>query len=190
MKTYKFNLKFIRAICFVTLCAVLFVNVQHFFLYEHNSHPTTISLRYLYKLPKNSIDVFGIGPSSFYHSFSPMELYGKYGWSVWSCGTSNQNLISTYYILNEVLKRQTPKVVVMEAPGLFYNTNEPKIREIIDWLHFSRNKLDFIEENAENPEADPFDSMVLPILKFHTRWKEINRDDLIPFDKNYLPETT
>ena len=69
-------------------------------------------------------------------------------------GVSRQYLVDTYDYLNKVLEYQSPKVVLLEANAIYRNI---KINNIIT-------------TKSQN---------MLPILKYHDRWKKMNGRDFI-----------
>lgn len=64
---------------------------------------------------KNSIDVLVLGDSESYTSISPMQLYKEHGISSYVLGQPGQKIQATYYMLKTALKKQSPKVVLLET---------------------------------------------------------------------------
>ena len=102
---------------------------------------------------KNTIDVLVIGDSESFTSISPLPIWKKYGFTMYNGGVSRQYLVDTYDYLNKVLEYQSPKVVLLEANAIYRNI---KINNIIT-------------TKSQN---------MLPILKYHDRWKKMNGRDL------------
>ena len=103
---------------------------------------------------KNTIDVLVIGDSESFTSISPLPIWKKYGFTMYNGGVSRQYLVDTYDYLNKVLEYQSPKVVLLEANAIYRNI---KINNIIT-------------TKSQN---------MLPILKYHDRWKKMNGRDFI-----------
>ena len=101
---------------------------------------------------KNTIDVLVIGDSESFTSISPLQIWKKYGFTMYNGGVSKQYLVDTYDYLNKVLEYQSPKVVLLEANAIYRNM---KLNNIIS-------------TKSQN---------ILPILQYHDRWKNLNSRD-------------
>ncbi|MEA4971958.1 hypothetical protein SDC9_59500 [bioreactor metagenome] len=67
-----------------------------------------------YEQPENSIDMVFIGSSHSYCTFDPQNFDSVMGTSSWQMGTPLQHYDTSLYVLKEVLKTQTPKLVVLD----------------------------------------------------------------------------
>mgnify|MGYP004536350165 CR=1 FL=1 len=101
---------------------------------------------------KNTIDVLVIGDSESFTSISPLQIWKKYGFTMYNGGVSKQYLVDTYDYLNKVLEYQSPKVVLLEANAIYRNM---KLNNIMS-------------TKSQN---------ILPILQYHDRWKNLNSRD-------------
>lgn len=102
---------------------------------------------------ENSIDILIFGDSESYFAFSPMAMYDEYGFTSYVCGTSGQPLYYTKSLLDRTLKSQKPKIIIMETNAIF--------RTFL--------ASDFMLEKLGD---------ILPIFKYHDRWKNLKIDDL------------
>lgn len=68
---------------------------------------------------KGSIDVLAIGNSDLFSGFNPLQLWHEKGITSYAAGASMQNMSSTYYMLEEILKYQKPKVLILELDNFF-----------------------------------------------------------------------
>lgn len=71
-----------------------------------------------YTLPSDSVDVLFAGSSHVYCSYIPQLMYDEYGICSAILSTSSQSMQSTYWMLEEALKKQKPKVVVIDIASL------------------------------------------------------------------------
>lgn len=94
----------------------------------------------------NSIDVLFLGDSECYSTFIPLEIWRKHGITSYVCGTSDQVLSYSYELLTKSMKRQNPKIVVLETNTLF--------REVTSTKAFL-NKAEGL----------------FSVFKYHDRWK-------------------
>lgn len=126
----------------------------------------------------NSLDVIAVGASASISGFSPMEAYKDYGFSSFSAGVGFGIAPDSYYLLlQEMLKKQQPSVVLIEAERVFYWPVETGIRVISDAVGFSAEKARLLSELPEGYLTDSYLSYFFPILKYHTRYKDITKDD-------------
>ena len=91
------------------------------------------------KEKKNSIDVITVGDSLSYSSISPMELWENYGITSFVCGQSGQNIQEMYYMLKNVFKTQSPKLVILETNVFFKEqsiTTETK-QTVEEWAKYN-----------------------------------------------------
>lgn len=68
---------------------------------------------------KGSIDVLTIGNSDLFSGINPLQLWNEKGITSYAAGVSMQNMCSVYYMLDEILKYQKPKVVILELDNFF-----------------------------------------------------------------------
>jgi hypothetical protein len=94
--------------------------------------------------PENSLDVLFLGDSESCDVYSPVQLYGEQGFTSYNTGSRAQRITDAYAILQEELKRQNPKVIVLEVNTLFtkntlFNTSdeaEMVMEEILPITHY------------------------------------------------------
>lgn len=67
-----------------------------------------------YELPENSLDMVFIGSSHSYCTFDPENFDSTMGTNSWQMGTPLQHYDTSLYVLKEVLKTQSPKLVVLD----------------------------------------------------------------------------
>ena len=132
-----------------------------------------------YKSPKNHEVIF-LGDCEVYANFNPMVLYDEYGISSWVRGSSQQMIWQSYYVLEETLKYEIPKAVVLNVNSLRYDKTSDKRSEaynrlLIDRMRWSKTKVDLINESML--EEETFISYVLPILRYHSRYDELSKED-------------
>ena len=130
-------------------------------------------------------DVIFIGDCEVYEGFVPATLFEEYGITSFVRGSSQQTVWQSYHILEETLKRETPKAVVFNVLALHYGKTPSESisrmsREDMEW---SKQKIDAIR--ASMTEEESFLSYFLPILRYHSRWSELDSNDFKhAFDKH------
>ena len=111
--------------------------------------------RYLLHLlsePEEMVDVAILGDSESYTLVSTYQLWKEAGIASYIGGQSGQWIGESYFSLKKILKRQAPKVLILE-------TNE----------FFSRGDASVIKDAAKS--AQEFARQMFPILKYHRFWK-------------------
>ena len=100
----------------------------------------------------NTIDVIMYGDSESFASTMPMRIWEKYGYTFYVCGTSGQSMPDTCKIAYDTLKKQSPKIVILEADNIFNSVGitVPIARVINE---------------------------ILPITEYHNRWKTLAKND-------------
>ena len=122
-------------------------------------------------------DVIFIGDCEVYSNFSPMELYRQQGITAYVRGNSQQLIWQSYYILEETLRYETPKVIVWNVNAMRYSEpiSEAYNRLALDKMRWSDAKVNMIL--ASMMEEEDFLSYVFPILRYHSRFDKLTSED-------------
>lgn len=102
--------QFIRLTVFLVILALLF----HFMTLVYGRDETRLVLDFKTK-PENTLDFIEVGSSNVYRYFSPMEGWEKYGISGYAYGVASTEAPDVIWLVKDVLKRQKPKVLALEA---------------------------------------------------------------------------
>lgn len=122
-------------------------------------------------------EVVMIGDCEIYENISPITLWREFGMTSFLRGSAQQLTWQSYYLLEDTLRHETPKVVVFNVLALKYNKpqSEAYNRMSIDGMRWSMSKVRNIFASMTGEEK--FIEYVFPILRYHARWSELNRDD-------------
>ena len=122
-------------------------------------------------------DVVFIGDCEVYECFTPPTLWQEYGITSYVRGSAQQLIWQSYYLLEETLKRETPKAVVFNVLSIKYGEpqNEAYNRMTLDGMEWSASKIGAIQ--ASMTEEEDFLSYVFPLLRFHSRWSKLTDED-------------
>ena len=133
-----------------------------------------------YDMKKDTVDVLFLGSSHSYCGFSPQEFYDRCGIRSYNLGSSRQSTWLSYYWLREALKTQTPQAVVMDVYYTRVSSgDEPSVQKALSYMKWSPNKVEAVQTAVkEFPELN-FKSFLLPNIRFHDRWKELDRADFV-----------
>lgn len=165
----------IGSVCFLLILILLF---QELTFVTRNKNEANLIYPY-FSEEKNTLDVVFVGSSHVMCGIYPMELYNDLGIASYDFTSSALVFPQEYYQVVEALKTQTPKVLVLDVSGAAYGNQKVGTAEYVhvqlDNMKWSLNKIKAIEDLIEEP-GDRLE-YYFPIVKFHTRWKEIKSDD-------------
>lgn len=130
-----------------------------------------------YYAEEKNHDVIFIGDCEVYENFSPPVLWEKYGINSYIRGSAQQLVWQSYYLLQETLKYEKPKVVVFNVLTMKYNTpqSEAYNRMTLDGMKFSVSKIKSI--CASMTEEENMIEYLFPILRYHSRITDLQKDD-------------
>lgn len=126
---------------------------------------------------KHPHDVLFVGDCEVYECFTPPTLWEEYGLTSYIRGSAQQLPWQSYYLLEEMLQKETPEAVVFNVYALKYGEpqNEAYNRMTLDGMHWSASKLRAIQ--ASMMEEESAVSYLFPLLRFHSRWDELSAED-------------
>ena len=167
------------AVIFVILTALL-LDASQALLVPHDraANPEAFLLSDYFEADVAHDEVVFLGDCEVYEAFSPAVLWEEHGISSRVCGTPQQLMWHSYAILEEVLKRSDPKVVVLGVYGLIYDEpqSEAYNRMVFDHLPASRTKWQVLGDAMT--EGESLASYLLPLLRYHDRWSELSLRDV------------
>jgi len=172
-----------KIIGFVIIFSLVFFYTSGVFLPKSRGKFSYLSkTETFYDQPENSIDLLFFSDSTFRHGISPLTMWQESGITGYVRATSRQDPMIAYSYLLESLKTQQPKLVVLDSSSLFSNydidVREPTYREAVDYMRFSMAKIQLVMEILSESETQTLSSYIFPLLRYHSRWKEIELEDL------------
>jgi len=169
--------KIIRRSALVIVCIVAFFLLQHLVMPKYMDDILEGSFIEEYYSETTNHDVLFVGDCELYDNFSPITLWENYGITSYIRGSAQQLIWQSYYLLEDTLRKETPKVVVFNVLSLKYN--EPQREEYnrmsIDGMQWSKAKIDNI--NASMTEGENFLDYVFPFLRYHSRITQLTKSD-------------
>lgn len=170
--------KTILACIAILLCTVILLGfLQTLLMPKYMSASREGALIGEYYEEEGAHDVLFIGDCEVYESFTPATLWEEYGITSYIRGSAQQLIWHSYYLLEEMLERETPRAVVYNVYAMKYGTpqDEAYNRMTLDAMHWSSSKTEAIM--ASMTEEESFLSYVFPILRFHSRWSQLTDED-------------
>lgn len=133
-------------------------------------------------------DVLFLGDCEVYENFSPVTLWQEYGIPSYIRGSPQQTVWQSYYLLEDTLRYETPKVVVYNVLAMKYDTPEstgnPTRREAynritLDTMGWSLSKWKAIQASLTEEEKQWEGALtyLFPILRYHGRWNQLTEED-------------
>lgn len=122
-------------------------------------------------------DVIFVGDCEVYENFSPKVLWEEYGINSFIRGSAQQLIWQSYYLLEDTLRYEKPDVVVFNILSMMYDEPQKEAynRMTIDGMKWSSSKVKAIQ--ASMTEREEFLDYVFPILRYHSRWSELENTD-------------
>lgn len=133
------------------------------------------ALNGLYRLDKNTVDVVFYGSSHVYAGINTVELWDTYGISGYDLAGTMQTLWNSYYNMEETLKYQSPKAMVVDVYGALieeeYYTSTNVIKNVSS-MRFSINKIRNVWSSVPH---DEFLSYLLSYPLIHDSYRSIDK---------------
>lgn len=141
----------------------------------------------LYELEDNSIDVLVLGSSHAFEDINTGTLWDEHGIAAYILAGSYQQLWYTYYYLNEALKTQKPRLIVLEAYMTTFEGDYYSVGTVVNTygLRWSKDKLDAIRVSTPRDEWGEY---ILGYIQYHTRYTDLSRADFLKNQGNPLYE--
>ena len=128
-------------------------------------------------------DVIFLGDCEVFSNISPVTLWQDYGITSYIRGSAQQLIWQSYYLLEETLTYEKPEVVVFNVLAMKYDEpqNEAYNRMTLDGMKWSMSKINGIK--ASMTEDEKIVEYLFPILRYHSRWDDLKKEDLKYFFK-------
>ena len=135
-----------------------------------------------------------VGTSTVIASISNQELYERYGIASVSVGEPEQPLVLSKYTIDEVLRHQHPRAVVLDSRALFYEeeilrnkiqTNEETVvHSSLDPIRSWRIRKEALDQIRNQYKKLDYKDYFFDWYRYHSRWKELSEAD---FQEVYDP---
>ena len=170
--------KIISIILSTLLFCAAFFAVQNLLLPKSMSKPFEGALTAEYYADSHRNDLVIIGDCEVYENISPIALWQEHGVPSYIRGNAQQLMWHSLAMLEDTLRHETPKVVLLSVLCLMYGEpqKEEYNRMVFDGMRLSLPKWQGVRSSVL-PKEEPL-SYVFPLLRFHDRWNELTREDL------------
>ena len=176
----------IKVIVLISLIAGAWVTLTPYFRIDRNKDGD-----YMRNLPENTIDVLALGSSHMQYAFNPGVFYAETGKYSYVFGSVCQPFSESYYLLKEVLKTQTPEVVLIDvftllpqsqvcyADGTYYIAMD---------MMSGENRIDAAQGIPETVDEETALGYKMDLYMNHGNWKTMDLNQTEEILKNGQPE--
>ncbi|MCR5686783.1 MAG: hypothetical protein K6G58_01960 [Lachnospiraceae bacterium] len=124
-------------------------------------------------------DVLFAGSSIVYSAVDPQILWEHNGISSFVRGNASQTMWITYYMIEDALFDHKSDLVCIDTTFIKYDDDfveEPSTRKSLDGMRLFPSKINcaFASMGEDEKLAD----YIVPLFRFHSRWKELTWDDI------------
>lgn len=172
--------KFKKILLFIFTFLMIFFVFQRILLRKDGNYFKEKMFR---NLKKNSIDLLLIGSSHNNNGFVPKVFDETLGLNSYNYGKTGARIEQVEFLLKEALKKQEPKILVIEGFSFTPIANKDKKRLYhwaFDAFPLSINKINAIKKTTNKNQLNK----LFPILEYHERWRNLQLKDFELF-KNY-----
>ena len=194
MKRVKMLLGFwLRLIVFtlilcVTLCYTVYVLTPK---HDYGICPITN----FYRQPENTVDVLVLGTSCAYAGVNTNLLFEEYGIAAYNLCTAEQPYWISYHYLEEALKTQHPKLILLDAKASIYQDDYSKRGRTILATYGIRDFRTRMKAIASCVAEEDFAGFALAFPELHSYYSKVAPDNFIyppdnggrgPYWKGYI----
>ena len=168
----------LRAVCFTALTVLVLMYAIFVFTPKHDYG--ICSMITLYSQPEDSIDVLAVGTSLAYAGINTNVLWEEYGIASYNLCSAEQPFWVSYYTIQEALKTQHPKVILLDAkPAIYTRDYSKRGRTILSTfgIRGMENRVGAILACVENTQ----DAMgyILGLPEVHSNYTKLEANDFV-----------
>lgn len=182
-----------KSVLFLLIGVMLFAVVQEVFRAK-NSDLVIEQMGGLEAIEDNTVDALFLGASTVAYGISPMRIYASTGITSYNLGMGMEPYDVSYYYLKWAFQTQEPKVVLLDADGIFgnysgeyrsendenrgiYSANSARVA-LLDMLPIGTVKFELVNNLMKIPswKYDRIETL-FPMIRYHSRWNELERRD-------------
>ena len=171
-----------RALIFMIVFVLIFIFLSRVFAVTSSSSEDGMESRITTAYrgeARNSLDVIFTGNSDVYRGISPVDLYDKTGITSAVSGRPNNSPEMIVTDVKDILRYQTPEVIVLETDCLFSGKNPSFTKKRTDAPPASPvAKLRSVIKEADSAIISGI-NFYFPLIKYHDRWKKLKLSNFI-----------
>lgn len=178
MNKDSFLVKAIKSCLFLVAGCLIYNAASKVLIIPYEQHYQFI--KGFYEEPYDSIDATYIGASGVYTSWVAPVAWEKYGIKVFPYSTGAQPAAASPYLIDEIHKTQPSSLIVFAINSLYIGPPAiERIHQLADNMPLSITKIKMLWELCDICGIEFMDRLefYFPIIRFHTRWNALVRDD-------------
>ena len=171
----------VKVILFVLILAIIVSNISKMLLYrDRETDNSSFQVINFYKEKNNDLDAVFVGSSCCFSFYSPLFAYNSYGIKTANYASSGMGMIAFRHVIDEIRKTQKNAPIIVSLTSQD-DMNYTSLHYLVDYMPFSLNKLNLIYDYFTKGDDSILNSVeyFFPLMRFHERWSEIDKDDLI-----------
>ena len=173
----------IRVVGFCVLFCMILFFMNQIFMFKEGS-----AVSDFYKEKNDTYDVILVGSSRMLFGIDPRILADEYNISAYNFAQYGQHLPLNYYYVLDAIRTQHPQKIVLDVYRMDLEMSDQTddlahMHESIDNMAWSINKIKAIHGVNSISNSPQY---YIPFIYYHSRWKELNREDFINTDKTFF----
>ena len=124
---------------------------------------------------RDSIDLLVMGSSFAYCDIIPAYLWGGAGVRSYVMAGPKQTPAVSYYYIREACKTQSPRYLMLELTGMFFEKYEEYAFANVSYMPLSANRIGAAFAGA--PQSDRL-GLLFPLYAYHSRWTEVETPEI------------
>lgn len=176
----------IRSVCFLLLLAMTLCYTNKILKIKYLDGVYDVTA--FYELENDTVDVLILGSSHAYQNINTGTLWSEYGIASYILGSANQPVWNSYYFLKEVLKTQTPELIVLEGYGTLRTEEFMDDSDIMKGTYGLKWSLDKLATITTSSPKERWREFIPEYIQYHSRYAELSRFDFLSEGVNYTAE--
>lgn len=170
--------KAVHIVISLIIVVTLFFAIQRLVVPKYADKPLEGNFTAEYYKETSDHEVMLIGDCEVYENINPIEMWQKYGITSYIRGNAQQLTWQSYYMLEDALKYETPKVVVYNIQALTHGEpqREEYNRMTLDGMKWSKTKYNAIR--ASMCRGENMLDYFLPLFRYHSRILDVSENDV------------
>lgn len=174
---------FLKVTSFILALVCIFSIANYALSYKYFEN--IYRLKTFYELEDNTVDVLALGSSHSYEGINTAVLWKEYGITGFNLCNPAQPIWNTYYYLEEALKTQTPKVIILDTYMLYisdeYSDTGTGIQNTYG-LKWSQTRIDAIKASFDMDKYGY--QFFFSWLQYHSRYSDVVKSDFYSYQGN------
>ncbi len=179
----KRNLQLLHITLFMIIFVILFSVACRILSFKYDDG--ILQMRQFYRLDRDSVDILVLGSSHAFVDIDPEIIKEYTGAETYDLCASMQSMWHTYYDLEEALKYQSPRLIILDVFRIvdeFDYSKESKLIKSVYGMRPSKTKLAAIKAGLKEDDIAGEMLYFTGFASYHSRYGELDTRDLTFFN--------